>query len=64
MSPSVPRLICLEADRVISTFSFDLNLEPSPRNLHQGEVSKPPESLSGVTWAYVGKRVKEQWNAT
>ena len=30
MSPSGPRLICSEADRVISTFSFDPNLEPNP----------------------------------
>ena len=30
MSPSGPRLVCSEADRVISTFSFDPNLEPCP----------------------------------
>ena len=28
MRPSGPRLICSEADRVISTFSFDPNLKP------------------------------------
>ena len=30
MSPSSPRLICSEADRVILTFLFDPNLEPCP----------------------------------
>ena len=54
----------LEVDRVISTFSFNPNLEPSPQNLHQGEVSRPPESLSGVTQASTGRWVKEQWNTT
>ena len=33
MSPSDLCLTCLEVDRVISTFSFDPNLEPSPQNL-------------------------------
>ena len=33
----------LEADRVISTFSFDPNLEPSPQNLRQGEANRPLE---------------------
>ena len=64
MSPSGPRPICSEADRVISTFSFDPNLEPNPQNLHQGEASRPPESVSGMTQASTGRRVKEQWNAT
>ena len=53
-----------EADRVISTFLFDPNLELSPQNLHRGEVSGPPESLSRATRAFAGRRVKEQWNAT
>ena len=48
MSPSGPRSICSEADRVISTFSFDPNLEPSPQNLHRGEASGPPKSISGM----------------
>ena len=30
MSPRGLRLTCLEANRVISTFSFDPNLDPSP----------------------------------
>ena len=34
MSPSGLCLTCSEADRVISTFSFDPNLELSPQNLH------------------------------
>ena len=38
MSPSGPRPICSEADMVISTFSFDLDLEPCPQNLYQGEA--------------------------
>ena len=37
MSPSGLRLTYLEADRVISAFSFDPNLEPSPQNLHSRE---------------------------
>ena len=41
-----PNGLCLtrsEADRVISTFSFDPNLEPCPQNLHRGETSGPPD---------------------
>ena len=34
MSPSGLCLNCSEANMVILTFSFDLNLEPSPQNLH------------------------------
>ena len=64
MSPSGLRLTRLEANWVISTFSFDPNLEPSPQNLHRGKASGPPESLSGVTRASTGRQVKEQWNAT
>ena len=64
MSPSGLHPTLLEADRIISTFSFDPNLEPSPQNLHQGEASGPPESLSRATQASIGMRVKEQWNAT
>ena len=64
MSPNGLRPTRLEADRVISTFSFDSNLEPSQQNLHQGEVSRPPESLSRATRASARRRVKEQWNAT
>ena len=63
MSPSGPRLIRSEADRVILTFSFDPNLEPCPQNLHRGEASGPPKSVSGMTWASTGRRVKEKWNA-
>ena len=54
----------IEADRVISTFSFDPSLETIPQNLHRGEASGPPDSLSGATWASTGRRVKELWNAT
>ena len=64
MSPSVLCLIHSEVDRVISTFSFDPNLEPSPQNLHRGEANGPPKSISGMTWASTGRQVKEQWNAT
>ena len=32
--PSSLRPTCLEANRVISTFSFNPDLEPSPQNLH------------------------------
>jgi hypothetical protein len=64
MSPSGPRPVCSEADRVISTFSSDPNLEPCPQNLHRGEASGPPGSVSGMTRTSVGTRVKEQWNAT
>ena len=45
MSPSGLRLTHLEADRVISTFSFNPNLELSPQNLHQGEANGPPEPI-------------------
>ena len=41
MSPNGLRPTHLEADRVISTFSFDPDLEPSPQNLHRGEASGP-----------------------
>ena len=64
MSPSSLCPTHSEADRVISTFSFDPNLEPYPQNLHRGEASGPPESVSGTTWASAGRWVKEQWNAT
>ena len=64
MSPSGLRPTRLEADRVISTFLFDPNLKPRPQNLHQGEASGPPESISRVTQASFGRRVKEQWNTT
>ena len=64
MSPSGPRPIRSEADRVISTFSFDPNLEPSSQNLYRGEASGPPESVFGTTRASTGRQVKEQWNAT
>ena len=64
MSPSGPRPICSEADRVILTFSFDPNLEPCPQNLHRGEASGPPESVSGMAQASAGRQVKEKWNAT
>ena len=64
MSPSGPRPIYPEADRVISTFSFDPNLEPCPQSLHRGEANGPPESVSGMTRAAARRRVKEQWNAT
>jgi hypothetical protein len=49
MSPSGPHSIRSKVDRVISTFSFDPNLEPSPQNLHRGEASGPPELVSGMT---------------
>ena len=48
-----------EVDRVISTFSFDPNLEPSPQNLHRGEANGPPESVSRTTRASTRRRVKE-----
>ena len=34
MSPTGPRPFCYDADRVISTFSFDPNPGPSPQNPH------------------------------
>ena len=64
MSPNVLCPTRSEADRVISTFLFDPNLESSPQNLHRGEASGPPKSVSRMAQAYVGRRVKEQWNAT
>ena len=64
MSPSGPRPIRFEADRVISTFSFDPNLEPCPQNLHRGEASRPPKLVSRTIRASIERRVKEQWNAT
>ena len=64
MSPSNLHPTRLEADRVISTFLFDPDLEPYPQNLHQEEASGPPESVSRMTQAYAERRVKEHWNAT
>ena len=64
MSPSGPRSVCSEADRVISTFSFNPKSLPNPQNLHRGDASRPPGSVSGMTWASTETRVKEQWNAT
>ena len=64
MSPSGPRLIHSEADRVILTFLFDPDLEPCPENLHRGEASEPPESVFGTARASAGRWVKEQWNTT
>ena len=64
MSPRGLCLTCLEVDKVISTFLFDCDLETSPQNLHQGEASGPPESVSGMTRASTETWVKEQWNAT
>ena len=63
MSPSGLCLTYLEADRVISTFSFDPNLEPSPQNPHCREAIGPPESLPGTAQASAGRWVKEMWNA-
>ena len=54
MSPSGLCLTHSEADRVISTFLFDPNLKPSPQNLHQGEASGPPGSVSRMTQALSG----------
>ena len=50
MSPSSLCPPRSEADRVISTFSFDPNLEPSPQNLHRGEANGSPEPIeqSGI----------------
>ena len=45
MSPSDLFLTRSEADRVISTFSFDPNLKLSPQNLHRGEATRPPEPI-------------------
>ena len=39
MSPNGLCTTCLEADKVILTFLFDPNLEPSPQNLHRGEAN-------------------------
>ena len=64
MGASGLRSTHLEANRVISTFSSDPNLEPSPQNLHRGEASGPPELISGMTRASTRRQVKEQWNAT
>ena len=64
MSPSGICPTHLEADKVISTFSFDPNLELIPQNLHQGEASGPPKSVSKMTQASTRRRVKKQWNAT
>ena len=64
MSPSGPSLVCFEADKVISTFSFDPNLETCSQNFHRGEASVPPGSVSETIEASVGTWVKEQWNAT
>ena len=54
----------LEVDRVISTFSFDPDLEPCPQILHQGEAYGPPESVSRTAWASTERLVKEQLSAT
>ena len=54
----------IEADRVISNFLFDPNLEPCPQNIHRGEAIGPPEPISGMARASVRRWVKEQWNAT
>ena len=64
MSSSGPCPTHSRADRVISTFSFDPDLEPCPHNLYQGEASGPPKLVSGTAWASAGRWVKEQWNAT
>ena len=64
MSPSGPHPVCPKADKVISTFLFDPNLEPCPQNLHRGEASGPPELVFGMDQAFARMRVKEQWNAT
>ena len=49
-----------KVDRVISTFSFDPNLEPSPQIVHRGEANGPPESVSGMTQASTGRRVNDE----
>ena len=64
MSPNDLCPTRLETDRVISIFSFDPNIEPSPQNLHRGEASGPHESVPGMTRASARRQVKEQWNAT
>ena len=64
MSPSGPRPVCSKVDRVISTFSFDPNLEPNPQNHHRGEANGPPGSISEMIQASAGLQVKEQWNVT
>jgi len=64
MGPIGPHPTRSRADRVISTFLFDPDLEPFPHNLYQGEVVGPPESLFGMTQASIGRRVKEQWSDT
>ena len=51
MSPSSLLPTYLEADRVISTFSFDPDLESCPHNLHRGEAIGPPESISRMARA-------------
>ena len=58
MSPSGPRSIRSEANRVISTVSFDPDLEPCPQNLHRGEASRPPESVYRMARASIGRRVR------
>ena len=64
MSPNGLRPTHLEAAKVISTFSFDPNLDPCPQNLHRGEANRPPKPVSRMTLASVEMWVKEQWNAT
>ena len=54
MSPNSPCPVYSEADKVISTFLFDPNLEPCPQNLHRGEASGPPRSVSRTTQALSG----------
>ena len=60
LSPSGLRPTRLEADRVISTFSFNPNLKPIPQNLHRRKASGPPESLSRMTRASIGRWVKQK----
>ena len=64
MSPSGLCPTHSEVDRIISTFSFDPNLELCPHNLHRGEANGPPKSVSEMTRASTRRWVKEQWNAT
>ena len=54
----------IKVNRVISTFLFNPNLEPSPQNLHRGEASGPPKSVSRMTQTSTGRWAKEQWYDT
>ena len=58
MSPSSPCLVYPKADRVISTFSFNPKPLPNPQNLHRGEASGPPESVSRMAQASTGGRLR------